>query len=100
MAKSELVHYQGFEDFIYGMAEERPHAIMLLCERDGVSAAPEDGVLDYISSACGGDARKSINTLELLYSTAIPAICSAHAAASCARPARTSVWRIRSPSRS
>ncbi len=35
MAKSELVHYKGFEDFIYGMAEERPHAIMLLCERDG-----------------------------------------------------------------
>ncbi|MBR3234916.1 MAG: long-chain fatty acid--CoA ligase [Atopobiaceae bacterium] len=35
MAKSELVHYKGFEDFIYGMAAERPHAIMLLCERDG-----------------------------------------------------------------
>ncbi len=44
----------------------------LLRERDGVSISLEDGVLDYIASACGGDARKSLNTLELLYSTALP----------------------------
>ncbi|MCD8322071.1 MAG: replication-associated recombination protein A [Oscillospiraceae bacterium] len=46
--------------------------IRLLSERDGVSIDLEDGVLDYIASACGGDARKSLNTLELLYSTARP----------------------------
>ena len=44
----------------------------LLAERDGVSIQAEDGVLDYIASACGGDARKSLNTVELLYSTAVP----------------------------
>lgn len=42
----------------------------LLQERDGTTITVEDGVLDYISSACGGDARKSLNTLELLYTTA------------------------------
>ena len=44
--------------------------LRLLQERDGVTISPEEGVLDYIASACGGDVRKSINTLELLYSTA------------------------------
>ena len=44
----------------------------LLRERDGVSITAEDGVLDYIASACGGDARKSLNTLELLYTAAVP----------------------------
>ncbi len=44
--------------------------LRLLRERDGTAIACEDGVLDYIASACGGDARKSLNTLELLYTTA------------------------------
>ena len=44
--------------------------LRLLQERDGAAIVPEEGVLDYIASACGGDARKSLNTLELLYSTA------------------------------
>ena len=44
--------------------------LRLLQERDGIAIATEDGVLDYIAAACGGDARKSLNTLELLYSTA------------------------------
>lgn len=35
MAKSELVHYQGFKDFIEGMAADRPHAIMFLHVTDG-----------------------------------------------------------------
>lgn len=41
----------------------------LLQARDQVTITPEEGVLDYIASACGGDARKGLNTLELLYST-------------------------------
>lgn len=47
--------------------------LTLLQERDHSRLTMEDGVLDYISTACGGDARKAINTVELLYSTAIPA---------------------------
>ena len=44
--------------------------LRLLRQRDGTSVTAEDGVIDYIASACGGDARKSLNTLELLYTTA------------------------------
>ena len=44
----------------------------ILQEKNDTSVAAEEGVLDYIASACGGDARKSVNTLELLFSTAIP----------------------------
>ena len=44
----------------------------LLEEKNGARVRTEEGVLDYIASACGGDARKSVNTLELLFSTAIP----------------------------
>ena len=44
----------------------------LLRQRDGMQVDMEEGVLDYIAAACGGDARKSLNTLELLYTTAIP----------------------------
>ena len=46
--------------------------LRLLEERAGVTVRAEDDVLDYIASACGGDARKCINTVELLYATAIP----------------------------
>ena len=35
MAKSTLVNYKGFKEFLEGMAADRPHAIMLLCERAG-----------------------------------------------------------------
>ncbi len=38
--------------------------------RDGLPVQAEGGVLDYIAQSCGGDARKAINTLELLYNTA------------------------------
>lgn len=44
----------------------------ILTRRDGMTVDAEDGVLPYIAAACGGDARKAINTLELLYNTAVP----------------------------
>ena len=45
-------------------------AIRILSEREGLSAEPEPGVLRHISSACGGDVRKAINSVELLFSAA------------------------------
>ena len=44
----------------------------LLSQRDGIAIRTEEGVTDYIASACGGDVRKSLNTVELLYNTALP----------------------------
>jgi len=45
-------------------------AIGYLCERDGVRADVEEGVQGHIASACGGDVRKAINSVELLFSAA------------------------------
>ena len=42
----------------------------LLCERSETPSTLEDGVVEHISSSCGGDVRKAMNSLELLFSTA------------------------------
>ncbi len=46
--------------------------LAVLEARDGLAIHAEEGVLDYVAQSCGGDARKAINTLELLYNTAAP----------------------------
>ena len=45
-------------------------AIRFLEERDGVAAAVEPGVVEHISAACGGDVRKALNAVELLFTAA------------------------------
>lgn len=45
-------------------------AVNILAERRGVPVQVEDGVVETLSSACGGDVRKSINAVELLFSAA------------------------------
>lgn len=46
-------------------------AIRLMSRREGVEAQAEDGVIKYISTACGGDVRKAVNAVELLFSAAV-----------------------------
>ena len=43
-------------------------AVNILAEREGMTAELENGVVRRISSACGGDVRKAINSVELLFS--------------------------------
>lgn len=43
-------------------------AIRFLEERDRVEISAEDGVAMHIAQSCGGDVRKAINAVELLYS--------------------------------
>ena len=43
-------------------------AVGILCEREGVEAHLEDGVERHIAQSCGGDVRKAINSVELLFS--------------------------------
>lgn len=43
-------------------------AIDILAEREGLEPVIEDGVIRRISSACGGDVRKALNSVELLFS--------------------------------
>jgi len=43
-------------------------ALRFLEERDGTKIKSEDGVTSYLAHGCGGDVRKAINAIELLYS--------------------------------
>ena len=43
-------------------------AINILAGREGITPELEDGVLSRVASACGGDVRKAINAVELMFS--------------------------------
>ncbi len=43
-------------------------AVSYLEERNAVKASPEDGALEYIAGSCGGDIRKAMNAVEVLFS--------------------------------
>ena len=45
-------------------------AIRLLAEREGLEAAPESGVIPTVARGCGGDVRKALNAVELLFAAA------------------------------
>ena len=47
-------------------------AVKFMEERTGLTAAPENGALEYIAGAVGGDLRKAINAVEVLFSAGIP----------------------------
>ncbi|MGM9599963.1 MAG: replication-associated recombination protein A [Faecousia sp.] len=46
-------------------------AVRYLENRNGVTAAPEEGALEYVAGACGGDIRKALNAVEVLFSAGI-----------------------------
>ena len=43
-------------------------AVSFLEERTALQAAPQEGALEYIAGACGGDLRKAMNAVEVLFS--------------------------------
>ena len=47
-------------------------AVKFMEERTGLTAVPENGSLEYIAGAVGGDLRKAINAVEVLFSAGIP----------------------------
>jgi len=47
-------------------------AVSFLEERTALKAQPEEGALEYIAGACGGDLRKAMNAVEVLFSAAMP----------------------------
>ena len=47
-------------------------AVAYLEQRTGLRACPEEGALEYIARGCGGDIRKSLNAIEVLFSAGIP----------------------------
>ena len=47
-------------------------AVAFLEQRTALKATVEEGALQYIASACGGDLRKAMNAVEVLFSAAVP----------------------------
>ena len=47
-------------------------AVSFMEDRTALEALPEEGALEYISSACGGDIRKAMNAVEVLFSAGVP----------------------------
>ena len=47
-------------------------AVSFMEERTALSTQAEDGALEYIAGACGGDLRKAMNAVEVLFSAGIP----------------------------
>ena len=47
-------------------------AVSFMEQRTAPTAVPEDGALEYIASSCGGDLRKAMNAVEVLFSAGIP----------------------------
>ena len=47
-------------------------AVSFMENRTGLTAVPQDGALEYIAGAVGGDLRKAINAVEVLFSAGIP----------------------------
>ncbi len=47
-------------------------AVAFMEKRTALKAIPEDGALEYIASCCGGDIRKALNAVEVLFSAGVP----------------------------
>ena len=47
-------------------------AVSFLEQRTALTAQPEEGALEYIAGACGGDLRKAMNAVEVLFSAGLP----------------------------
>ena len=45
-------------------------AVDIISKREGIEAVVEPGAAEYIAQSCGGDVRKAINSVELLFSAA------------------------------
>lgn len=47
-------------------------AVAFLEQRTALKAQPDEGALEYIAGSCGGDIRKAMNAVEVLFSAAQP----------------------------
>lgn len=47
-------------------------AVAFLEQRNALQAQPEPGALEYIAGACGGDIRKAMNAVEVMFSASRP----------------------------
>ena len=69
LSRSTVFEFKQLSPNAVLQAVER--AVSIMQERTGLQAKCEDGALQYISSACGGDLRKALNAVEVLFSAGI-----------------------------
>ena len=68
-----------FKELTAADVEKAVHrAFSILQEREAVKAELEDGVIEHIAQSCGGDVRKAVNSVELLFLTAVRAGKTVH----------------------
>ena len=65
LSRSTIFEFKQVEPAEVEKSVER--AVKYIEDRDKVRIKVEDGVTEYISQTCGGDVRKAINAVELLY---------------------------------
>ncbi|MCR4935656.1 MAG: AAA family ATPase, partial [Oscillospiraceae bacterium] len=68
LSRSTIFEFKAVPPAAVLPAVER--AVAYLCARDALRAELEDGVAQHIAAACGGDVRKALNAVELLFSAA------------------------------
>lgn len=65
LSRSTVFEFKAIDAKAASRAIQR--AVDMMEEKTGLTARVEEGVLDQISSSCGGDIRKAINAVELLF---------------------------------
>jgi len=68
LSRSTVFEFQQISSEAALQAVKR--AVGYLEKRNDLKAIPEDGALEYIAGACGGDIRKALNAVEVLFSAA------------------------------
>ena len=70
LSRSTIFEFKQIDAKAALKAVER--AVGFMEERTGLKTVAEPGALEYIAGACGGDLRKAINAVEVLFSAGIP----------------------------
>ena len=70
LSRSTVFEFKQISAFAALQAVKR--AVGFLEGRTALTAQPEEGALEYIAGACGGDLRKAMNAVEVLFSAGQP----------------------------
>ncbi len=69
LSRSTIFEFKQISAYAALQAVRR--AVSFMEERTALKAVPEEGALEYIAGACGGDLRKAMNAVEVLFSAGI-----------------------------
>ena len=70
LSRSTIFEFKQLDDAAVLKAVHR--AVSFMENRTALKAQPEEGTLEHIASACGGDVRKAMNAVEVLFSAGQP----------------------------